>query len=231
MRYFPANRPWHVYGFLPNFTIPEKQKNRKMKRNTTTLCLIVLIPVMLQAQKPFIREFTSPEGNITLKIEAGTQLAWSVTSWGKQIIEPSPISMTLQGGEVLGSNARPFSPKIEKINTTFNALNYRKNVINDICTQVTLGFRGNYGVIFRIYDDAVAYRFFTKRPGELVIMNEEANFNFSQDYLTFVPIQWDYRDRQNFNSSFEALYREINFLSSQTIHWLFCLYWLISATT
>jgi alpha-glucosidase len=182
-----------------------------MKKILVSFCLVLLIPVFLQAQKPFIREFRSPDGNITLKIEAGTQLVWSVTSGNKQIIEPSPVSMTLQGGEVLGNNARPSSPKIEKINTSFNALNYRKTVVSDICTQVTLNFKGNYGVIFRIYDDAVAYRFFTRRTGELVVMNEEANFNFSNDYKTFVPIQWDYRDRQKFNSSFEALYREIKF--------------------
>ncbi len=64
-------------------------------------------------------------------------------------------------------------------------------------------------MIFRAYDDAVAYRFFTKRKDTLIIKNEEANFNFTDDYPSFIPIQWDYRDGQNFNSSFEALYHEI----------------------
>jgi alpha-glucosidase len=72
-----------------------------------------------------------------------------------------------------------------------------------------LNCKGDYGVIFRVYDDAVAYRFFTKRKGELVIKNEVANFNFTADHKAFIPIQWDYRSGKNFNSSFEALYREI----------------------
>ena len=49
-----------------------------------------------------------------------------------------------------------------------------------------------------------------KRQGEIIIKNEEANFNFTGDHKAFIPIQWDYRDGKIFNSSFEALYREIN---------------------
>jgi alpha-glucosidase len=59
-----------------------------------------------------------------------------------------------------------------------------------------------------VYNDAVAYRFFTKKNGEIVIKNEEANFNFTDDDNAFIPYQWDYRGGKIFNSSFEALYRE-----------------------
>src|SRR6202012_2339143 len=63
---------------------------------------------------------------------------------------------------------------------------------------------------FRVYDDAVAYRFVTNRKGDLTIKNEEVNFNFGNDDKAFNPIQWDYRAGKNFNSSFEALYHEIS---------------------
>lgn len=86
---------------------------------------------------------------------------------GQEIIATSPVSMTLQNGEVLGENARIARQKTEKINTSFNAINYRKAVVQDVCTQATLSFHGDYGIIFRVYDDAVAYRFFTNRPGDI----------------------------------------------------------------
>jgi alpha-glucosidase len=44
----------------------------------------------------------------------------------------------------------------------------------------------------------------------VIVKNEEANFNFTDDHKSFIPIQWDYRGGKNFNSSFEALYHEIN---------------------
>jgi alpha-glucosidase len=167
-------------------------------------------PSILQAQKVKVYEVKSPNGSIALKVEAGAKLLWSVQHKGQQIIEPSAISLLLQSGEVLGDNAKTSAPKVEKVNTSFNAINYRKSVVSDVCNQITLNCKGNYGVIFRVYNDAVAYRFFTKKPGEIIIKNEEANFNFTEDHKAFVPIQWDYRDGKTFNSSFEALYREIN---------------------
>jgi len=174
------------------------------------LCLLIIWPSILLAQKAKVYEVKSPNGSIALKVEAGAKLLWSVQHKGQQIIEPSAISLLLQSGEVLGDNAIISAPKVEKVNTSFNAINYRKSVVSDVCNQITLNCKGNYGVIFRVYDDAVAYRFFTKKPGEIIIKNEEANFNFTEDHKAFVPIQWDYRDGKNFNSSFEALYREIN---------------------
>jgi alpha-glucosidase len=181
-----------------------------MKTKLSALILLLLCPVMIYAQKKWSLEVKSPGSSIVLKLESGAKMFWSVQHKGRQIIEPSAISLSLQSGEVLGDNAKISTPKIEKVNNSFKAINYRKAVVSDVCTQITLNCKGNYGIIFRVYDDAVAYRFFTKLPGEIFIKYEEANFNFTEDHKAFIPIQWDYRDGKNFNSSFEALYREIN---------------------
>lgn len=154
-------------------------------------------------------EVKSPGGAIIVKVETGVKLQWSVQHKGQQIIDPSAISLSLQSGEILGDNAKVITQKTENVNSSFDAINYRKSVVADIYNQLTLNCKGNFGVIFRVYDDAVAYRFYTKRPGEMLIKNEEANFNFTGDHKAFIPVQWDYRDDKIFNSSFEALYREI----------------------
>jgi len=57
----------------------------------------------------------------------------------------------------------------------------------------------------------VAYRFFTKKEGEICCKErKKPNFNFTDDDKSFLPYMWDYRGGKIFNSSFEALYREIN---------------------
>ena len=153
-------------------------------------------------------EAKSPDGAVIVKVETGAKLEWSVQIMGQQIIAPSAMSMQLEGGDVLGDNAKIVSSNTEKINTVINTVNYVKAHIQDDCTQLTINCENGYGVIFRVYNDAVAYRFFTKKNGEIVIKNEEANFNFTDDDNAFIPYQWDYRGGKIFNSSFEALYRE-----------------------
>ncbi|MBC7888232.1 MAG: glycoside hydrolase family 97 protein [Ferruginibacter sp.] len=152
---------------------------------------------------------TSPDGNIVLKVEAGAKMQWSVVHKGETAIAPSPLSLQLQSGEALGDRAIVAFDKTITVNTTFKAINYKKSIITDHYNQLTLNCKGDYGVIFRAYNDAVAYRFFIKKKGGVIIKNEEANFNFTDDYTSYIPIQWDYRDGKIFNSSFEALYHEI----------------------
>jgi alpha-glucosidase len=175
------------------------------------LSLIVLLlaySLFTNAQKTKSFDVQSPNQNIQLRVEVGDKILWSVKDKDQTIIEPSSISIQLQN-EVLGVNANITSSKTEKINTTINAINYIKSTITDEYNQLTLNCKNNYGIIFRVYNDAVAYRFFTNKKDSIVIKNEEANFNFTNDDSAFIPIQWDYRDKQNFNSSFEALYHHI----------------------
>jgi alpha-glucosidase len=181
-----------------------------MKNRIAGLMLVLLLsPFILSAQKAKTYEVKSPDGSIIMSIEAGKKLSWSVQQKGQQLIAPSSVSLTLQNGEILGDNARIQSARPASVNTSFNSINYHRKVIADVYSELTLNCKGDYGVIFRVYDDGAAYRFFTKRKGEIIIKNEEANFNFTADQKAFIPIQWDYRDGKIFNSSFEALYREI----------------------
>jgi alpha-glucosidase len=179
------------------------------KKFARLLSICLLVPALVSAQKAKTYEIKSPDGNISVQVEAGSKLQWSVRHKGTPIIAPSSISLQLADGAALGDNATLISAPTKKVNALINAINYKKAIIEDRYTELTLHCKGDYGVIFRAYNDAVAYRFFTKRKGTLIIKNEEANFNFTDDYLSFIPIQWDYRDGQKFNSSFEALYHEV----------------------
>ncbi|MFD2571288.1 glycoside hydrolase family 97 protein [Spirosoma soli] len=172
--------------------------------------LLVFTSTLLNAQKSKEFDLKSPDGNITLHVSATDKLQWSVSHKGQQILTPSVLSLQLEDGSVLGSQPKVTNSKVDKINATITAINYKKARIPDQYHQLTLNCKGDYGVIFRVYNDAVAYRFTTKKKGELIIKNEEATFNFTDDHKAFIPIQWDYRGGQNFNSSFEALYHEIN---------------------
>jgi alpha-glucosidase len=180
-----------------------------MKRHNL-IFLFLLSSALLNAQKSKVFDIKSQDGNITLQVETSAKIRWSAQCKGQQIIVPSAISLHLQGGDVMGDNVKIVSSKTEKISNAITAINYIKANITDNYNQLTLNCKGDFGLIFRVYNDGIAYRFFTKKKGKVVILNEEANFNFAGDQKSFIPIMWDYRGNKIFNSSFEALYRQIN---------------------
>ncbi len=161
------------------------------------------------AQSDSVFDLRSPDGSITVHIVAGNSLQWSVQSVGQQVLAPSAIALRLEDGTAFGQKAVLLSKQLVTIDTIILPIDYVKEQIHDQCHQLTLTFRGDYGVVFRAYDDAVAYRFFTHKNGEIVVSSEDANFNFVEDDKAFLPFMWDYRGGQFFNSSFEALYKEI----------------------
>ncbi|MBS1934193.1 MAG: glycoside hydrolase family 97 catalytic domain-containing protein, partial [Bacteroidetes bacterium] len=170
-------------------------------------CFFLCSTIAAQKLKSF--DVTSLDGNIKLHVEIADKIQWSVQQKGQQIIIPSTLSLQLQN-EVLGDHAKIISSKTEKISNIINPINYIKSIIHDDYNQLTINFKNDFGIIFRLYNDAVAYRFTTRKKEKIIIKNEEANFNFADDDKAFIPIQSDYRDKQNFNSSFEALYHEIH---------------------
>lgn len=154
-------------------------------------------------------ELKSPDKKIVLKVQVGGKIEWSVMFKGQEIIFHSPVSLLLQNGDTLGKNVKIISARNETVNTSFKAINYKKDIVEDIYNQLVLKCKGEYGLIFRVYNDAIAYRFFTGKKEEIIIKNEEANFNFNNDCKLFVPYLTGYNEGGIFNGSFESQYREI----------------------
>ncbi len=173
------------------------------------LCLILpLSAAFAQSGKTY--QVKSPDGKINVKITEGAAVSWSVKHEDTEIIAPSEISLTLADGEVLGKNAFVKKLATTSVNEIINTPIYKKDKVSDNYNQLTLNFKGDYGLIFRAYNDGVAYRFFTKKKGEITIMNEEANFNFKDDAKAFLPFVNDYRNKDKFNVSYEAHYDVLN---------------------
>jgi alpha-glucosidase len=194
----------------------ETLNGTKMKRYLLILIVACSLPYYLQGQKGNNYVVTSPDGSIELIVKTSDLLQWSVRDNGQQIIDPSPISLQLSDGSSLGEGVRVRSAHMEEVESSFKAIHYKKDMVSDHCNQLILNCRGDFGVIFRVYDDAVAYRFFTNIKGEIVIEDEEANFNFPEDYPVFIPYMHDYRDDRIFNCSFESLYTEQNISQFRT---------------
>ena len=105
------------------------------------LCLLCIIT---NGQQTKTYQLTSPDGNIVVKVEAAAKMQWSVTHKGETIIVPSPVSLQLQSGEVMGDKASVSSAKTIAVNTTFNAINYKNCVVIFTMGSATKSFYNSF---------------------------------------------------------------------------------------
>ena len=178
-------------------------------RSLLSLCLFFVYAAAF-AQTPKVFHVKSPDGKIDLTVSAGKTIEWAVNHENTEVILPSAVSLTLGDGMVFGVDAKVKDAKPSSGNQDINTPLYKKSKVSDHYNQLTLTFKNDYGLIFRAYDDGVAYRFTTSKAYEITIANEEANFNFKDDYKAFMPFVNDYRHHDKFNTSFESLYDKVN---------------------
>lgn len=131
---------------------------------------------------------TSPDGRIAVEIESGETVTYSITYDGEEIIGRSSASLTVltgNGAESVCTGA--VSAKTATISETVTAPLYRQKEISVLANELTLKFKGGFSIIFRVFDDGVAYRFATSRKGETIILAEEAGIDFGQDRTAWLP--------------------------------------------
>ncbi|MCK4689465.1 MAG: glycoside hydrolase family 97 catalytic domain-containing protein, partial [Candidatus Marinimicrobia bacterium] len=135
-------------------------------------------------------EIFSPNENIKVKIQVEDKISYSVFYNSKELITSSSISMKIDRGKILGENPQIKDTEEKSIKKNiYPVIRDKREVIVDNYSERILNFRGKYGLIFRVYDDGVAYRFFTKMKGKVKIISEEATFNFTENHYVYFPIE------------------------------------------
>lgn len=127
-------------------------------------------------------EITSPDQQIQVRIEVGDQILYSITKAGQPILAPSLIGMELQDGTVLGTNATVEDTQQTSVDQVFTpVVKIKCAQIPERFNQLQLNFKEPFSLIFRVYDEGVAYRIETNLPGSIVVKNEQVQFNFAGD--------------------------------------------------
>ena len=168
------------------------------------LLLFLSLGLLLQAKDYVV---TSPDGSVTVTVSDGDAVSYWVDCNGVVLLEPSFISMTLQDGTVFGGKDK-FRVSRRTVDESFDVQNFKRARVRDHFNELTLSAK-RYDIIFRAYDDGIAYRFVAKgRKGETVVVAEQAEFAFPEDWNLYVP--YVARDNSSFEpqffSSFESTY-------------------------
>lgn len=172
-----------------------------MKGSSFFFLLFSLTAFTASAQK--IYRVSSPDNRLQTEISVGEEVKFSLSDDTQQILAPSTVAMTLAGGETLGENARVRSAKYTSGDETIPSPFYKRTSVQDRYNQLTISFKGYYALVFRMYDDGMAYRFVTSRKGEQLIEKEVADYRMAKDFkahVTYVRNNKPTFEQQFFNS-------------------------------
>jgi len=139
----------------------------------------------------------SPDKRIEVRVDIGADIRYSVHFKGREIISPSAVSLTLDGGKVLGAAPQVRDEKRRSVHETLTPVVRQKSAaILDQFNELALAFAGDYALIFRAYDDGVAYRFTTSLPGTITVAAEKAEFAFPKDFKIYFPEEQSFQTHQ-----------------------------------
>ena len=167
--------------------------------------MITCVVINSKAQ-PQLQLF-SPDKTIKVSVQPTSQLLYSVLIDDKTIVSNSPIDMQLNNGNSLSNNLKIKSTKTKSINEIIVAqIPVSRKNIPDIYNELVINFTNNFAVIFRVYNDGVAYRILTSFKDSIIVQNETAQFNFSNNAHAWAPIIHKRDDADIYHTSFEELY-------------------------
>jgi alpha-glucosidase len=170
---------------------------------------LLLVSIQTFAQRS--QQFTvqSPDKKLSVVVSTGDSISWSATLNGTAVVEKGKIGMLLATGEYLGAKAVVSSSKTTPTSTEIKTLTYKRDVIQDVYTELNLSFKQRFRIVFRVYDDAIAYRFVTEKKDSLVVKNETASFQFNENDQAYVPYVNNPRNKDIYCMSFENTYEHL----------------------
>jgi alpha-glucosidase len=177
----------------------------------TSMKKILLLLIVCSVNKLFAQQQTvqllSPDKTIKLSIQTSSHLTYSVFINDKKIINESLIDMQLNNDVALSKDLKIKSTKRKAVNEIIVAqIPVSRKNIADVYNELTINFINNFAVIFRAYNDGVAYRILTSFKDSIIVQNETAQFNFSNDAHAWAPIVHKRDDADIYHTSFEELY-------------------------
>ena len=171
-----------------------------------TILAAVLMTVSLNAQ-PNDSVLASPDGKLQVMVETGDGIHYSLVHDGDLLVGRSEIGMYMTDGSKFGGLEQVKKASTRGVDQTIKAILYKKAEVVDKFNELTLKFK-EFSLVFRAYDDGMAYRFVSHKEDPYNVDHETAEFNFAKDWnmwAAYVAQHTESLESQYYNS-FENTY-------------------------
>ena len=185
-----------------------------MKKTLIINIILLLVCFVKAEENQYILK--SPDQKVTVLVKGHPTITYEVLYEDKNLILPSEVSLNYLSRP--GKKGKDSPPKVKRrqVNQSIiPVVKEKRGIIPDIYNELSLEFKNNINFVVRAYDDGVAYRFETRQPDSLTILNELASFSFAPGSTLIYPQVSQRPDADIFHTAFEDPY---SFSSFDTLH-------------
>ena len=151
-----------------------------------TLFILLSTALFIQAGYSQSYKLSSPDGQIQVTVKTESGIFYSVEYQEKTILARAPLRMSLQACGTLGDDPSVRNTSVREVDETIQpVVPEKKSIIRDHYNELVISFDKPYDVIFRAYNEGIAYRFKTYFEEQVTVQSEQVDFPFTGDHELF----------------------------------------------
>ncbi|MDR1517446.1 MAG: glycoside hydrolase family 97 protein [Dysgonamonadaceae bacterium] len=180
-----------------------------MKKQIISIAMLICMAFGVFAQEQFA--ILSPDEKLKLSLSIGDEVSYTLSHESDVLIAPSALSLTLGSGESWGKKAKILRSKTQRKTESIPSPFSKSATVTDDYNELSISFKGDWGLEFRMYNDGVAYRFVSRKKQAFTVQSEETAIRFPENFQTYTPYVRNYNENDNhfesqFHNSFENTY-------------------------
>ena len=159
-----------------------------MTTPSAVLVLLLLSSNVAAAPAAALPVLRSPDRRIEVRIDLGDRIRYGVLVDNQALVQDATLSLQVDQS-TLGVQPKLTAAKATSVDQEIEPVVRQKSAkLRERYNQLRLELRGGYAVVFRAYDEGVAYRLETSLPrAEVKVHGEEVGLNFAGDYAVYYP--------------------------------------------
>jgi len=164
------------------------------------IIFFITLSSLIKAEEK-IYTLTSPNGSIKIDISVNDFITYSVSFGEKELISPSKIFMKINDDLLLGMNPEIINDETKEVKEILKpVVKVKSTLVEDHYKMLKINFKEDYSLIFRLYNDGVAYRFVTTIDKNIKVNEENIELSFAEDFNIYFP------EEESFFTHMERIY-------------------------
>ena len=168
------------------------------------LLLVTFVSIALISSHAQEYYLTSPDGILSAKISIHTDASVELSNGNELLVKLDEIDLLAADGQLEGMKVKKSSNQSVS-NTVIPVIKEKSASYPDNYKELSLVFKSDKALTFRLYNEGLAYRFETSAKDSLTILKENLTIQFHASDST------RYQSSKTFNSSYETPYEHDRF--------------------